>query len=178
MLKLFERPTEMIREVNLFKQKVKCAIVTDACPKGWGAVLALVRGGLMSPRPVEAVEARVTEEEALLLDIKYEEAASQAVLEAYAVLRAIEKWGTTLAGTSLVIKSSLTPRSPWLCEQRQRVPQLHSCGDSVAPGEIQGAAYSAASCARRGQLNVEADYFSRLADRGDKPLPEGQRSSN
>ena len=75
LMKLFEKPAEyLVRTEKLKRSKVTMGIITDASPKGWGAVLVGVAGpGHNQPLmpatsqtlvPLAAVEALVTQEEA------------------------------------------------------------------------------------------------------------------
>ena len=54
---------------------------------------------------IEAVEAFISETEAALLEVEFGEAASQAVMEAYAVLRAMDLWGPKMRTRAMFIRS-------------------------------------------------------------------------
>ena len=110
LLKLFENPIEnFIRIERMKKPRVSMGIITDACPKVWGAILVKVQD--TSPRvpfPVEAVEGMISENEAQLLKVEYGEASSQAVMEvmeALAIVRAVEKWGHKMRERAVLIRS-------------------------------------------------------------------------
>ena len=102
LLKLFERPADMlVREEKLHKPKVTWGIITDASPKGWGAILVQVEDGVHRRlKPMSALESIISEEEAKLLEVEYGESSSQAVMEAYAILRAIAVWPLKVARPS------------------------------------------------------------------------------
>ena len=104
LLKLFENP-------HLSGWKGSAA---DASPLGWGAILVKIEDGLHRKLfPIEAVECLISEDEANLLAVEYKESSSQAVMEAYAILRAIEE------------RSSSGPTAlwPWRCQRKWR----HTC---------------------------------------------------
>lgn len=81
------------------------AIVTDASPFGVGGMLLRRSRDGLDFHIQEAFEAPVTETEARLLKVEWGEASSQAVLEAYAVLRAIKLWQRRLTGENPLVKA-------------------------------------------------------------------------
>jgi hypothetical protein len=68
-------------------------VITDASPKAWGAILVKVIPGERRQLPVEAVEGLKSETEAKLLKVEFGESSSQAVMEAFTIVRAFDKWG-------------------------------------------------------------------------------------
>ena len=96
----------LIREEPLVMARPIWAIVTDASPKGLGAMLVHI--GTSEPCIVEAMQAVVTEEVASALKVPFGESGSQAVLEALAVVRSVKLWGPKLQRMALVIKSDST----------------------------------------------------------------------
>jgi hypothetical protein len=79
-------------------------IVTDASPKGWGAILVKVQDGVeRSLQPIAAVEGLINQQEAQLLEVEWGESSSQAVVEAYAILRALELWADKLKMRAIII---------------------------------------------------------------------------
>ena len=80
------------------KPLVSMGIITDASPKGWGAILVkVVDGHRKQLVPLEAVEGLISEDEAKLLEVPWGESASQAVMEALAILRAVDNGATSYA---------------------------------------------------------------------------------
>ena len=84
--------------LKLFENPVSMGIITDASPKGWGAILVkVVDGHRKQLVPLEAVEGLISEDEAKLLEVPWGESASQAVMEALAILRAVDNGATSYA---------------------------------------------------------------------------------
>ena len=83
LLKLFENPVEhLVRVERTKKPLVSMGIITDASPKGWGAILVkVVDGHRKQLVPLEAVEGLISEDEAKLLEVPWGESASQAVMD-------------------------------------------------------------------------------------------------
>lgn len=65
-------------------------------------------------KPYEAFYSKVTEEEAKMLGVPYGESDSQSALEAYALLRAMQKWSTKLKRRGFFIKSDSMVALNWL----------------------------------------------------------------
>ena len=108
------------------KHRVSMGIITDACPKGWGTILVKVQD--TSPRvlfPVEAVAGMISENEAQLLKVQYGEASSQAVMEALAVVRAVEKWGHKMHERAVLIRSDTSVALSMLQRQASPHPSLN-----------------------------------------------------
>lgn len=81
-------------------------VITDASPKGWGAVLMKVdETGKTRLRPLEAVEGLISKNEAELLEVEWGESSPKAVMEAVAVLRAVNMWGPKFRGRAIFIRS-------------------------------------------------------------------------
>ena len=123
--------------------------------------------------PLEAVEALISPEEAKLLQVEYGEASSQAVMEAYAILRAIDKWGHDWAGRGIMIRSDSTVALAMMQKLSSRHPTLNFIAAEISlrleKFEVQRLVHQHL----RGYLNEEADWLSRLAERKDKPKPAG-----
>ena len=73
LLKLLENPVEhLVRVERMKKPLVSMGIITDASPKGWGAILVKVMDGhRKQPVPLEAVEGLISEDEAKLLEVPW-----------------------------------------------------------------------------------------------------------
>lgn len=105
----------------------------------------------------------------LLLVVTFEEAAGQAVLEAWAVPRALDKWGISLQGTSLVIKSDSTIALTMLQKLGSARRALNFISAEIALRLEKYKVRRLVPRHARGRLNAEADWLPRLADGGEKP---------
>ena len=104
LIKMLELDSvNLVRDVDYEDMEPTIGVITDASPKGVGAVLVKVKNGELTM--YEAFEAEFTKTEAKLLDVTWGEAESQSVVEAYAIYRAVKKWGATLKKRVLLIKS-------------------------------------------------------------------------
>ena len=152
-------------------QEPAWAIITDASPKGLGAVLAKIH--LEDPAKkmtiTAALEAIVLEKDAAALQVEYGEASSQGVMEALALVRAIQKWGPKIRGETLLIRSDSTvalamarklssPHASINFLAAELGIQLEHC--RVPKLILQHLA---------GKLNEEADWLSRIQSRGQMP---------
>ena len=118
---------------------------------------------------IEAFEAPMQPHYAAALEIQFMEASGQAVMEGLAVLRALQIWATKLQGMAVVIRSDSTVAlamakklaSPTktlnylACEMSLLLEKAHIA--RLVPQHIPGT------------LNKEADWLSRLGDRGEMP---------
>lgn len=95
------------------------------------------------------------------------------MLEACAVLRALDKWGMSLQGTSLVIKSDLTVALAMLQKLGSARRFLNFIAAEIALRLEKYKVQRLVLRRVRGQLTEEANWLSRLADRGEKPRPSG-----
>ena len=82
----------LLRTEPLYEVYPDMAIVTDASPKGIGAILCRVDIARNQIEPWVALEIPLKEEDAQWLGVPWGEAASQGALEAWAVLLAIRFW--------------------------------------------------------------------------------------
>ena len=126
---------------------------------------------------IEAVEAFISETEAALLEVEFGEAASQAVMEAYAVLRAMDLWGPKMRTRAMFIRSD----SVVALGMAKKLSSPHSSLNFLA-AEIVLRSCCAWRSSRfqkvahhhlRGKWNQEAGWLSRLRERGDAPRPQG-----
>ena len=175
LLKLFERPAELlVREERLFKPKVTWGIITDASPRGWGAILVQVEDGVFRKlQPMSAVEALVSEEEAKLLEVEYGEASSQAVMEAYAILRAIALWPLKLGGNAILIRSDSSVALGMLRKLSSPHKSLNYLAAEIALRLEKFRVQRVVLHHLRGTLNKEADWLSRIVERDPKAKPPG-----
>ena len=94
-----------LRSVKLKEEGPSWAVVTDACPTGYGGILAAIVQGRSEMMMVEAFTAKFTAEEAKLLLLEHGESSSQGPLEALAIIRAIALWSARMYEKSILIRS-------------------------------------------------------------------------
>ena len=98
-----------------------------------GAILVkVVEGHPKQLIPVEAVECLINETEAKLLKVEYGEASSQAVMEAYAILRALEMWGDKMHERAVLIRSDSSVAFSMLKKQSSPHPSLNFLAAEIA----------------------------------------------
>ena len=175
LLKLFERPAELlVREERLFKTRVTWGIITDASPRGWGAILVKVEDGVFRKlEPMAAAEALISEEEAKLLEVEFGEASSQAVMEAYAILRAIAIWPLKLGGNAILIRSDSSVALGMLRKLSSPHKTLNYLAAEIALRLEKFRVQRVVHHHLRGTLNKEADWLSRIVERDNKAKPAG-----
>ena len=175
LLKLFENPVEnLIRIERMKKPKVSWGIITDASPKGWGAILVKVLDA--HPKqlvPVEAVEGLITENEAKLLKVDYGESSSQAVMEALAIVRAVDKWGQKFHERAILIRSDSSVALAMTKRLSSPHPSLNFLAAELVLRLEKYQVQWVALHHLRGTWNEEADWLSRIAEREGKPRPAG-----
>ena len=142
-------------------------VITDASPKGVGAVLVKVQDGNLTM--YDAFESVFSKTEAEMLDVTWGEAESQSVVEAYAILRALKRWGTTLKRRVILIKSDSSVALHMLKKLASPSSSLNYVAAEISLH------LSVLQVPRLvlhhvpGVLNVETDWLSRMHDRGPKP---------
>ena len=160
--------TQLIRKEPFTEKKIDRGIVTDACPTGLGAIL-VTRTTSGQLKPYEAFYSKVTEEEAKMLGVPYGESDSQSALEAYALLRAMQKWSTKLKKRGFFIKSDSMVALAVTRKLASSTPALNFIAAEMS------ILLSKLNCGRMqlihvpGQLNKEADWLSRLEDGKERP---------
>ena len=165
---VFEKPEDLlIRREPLDEKEATWGVVTDASPRGVGGML--IHKVQDEWHIIEAFEAPMQPRYAAALEIQFMEASGQAVMEGLAVLRALQIWATKLQGMAVVIRSDSTVAlamakklaSPTktlnylACEMSLLLEKAHIA--RLVPQHIPGT------------LNKEADWLSRLGDRGEMP---------
>ena len=162
-----DRPT---RKISLLPtSKATVSITTDASPEGLGAILVI--NGQM----IEALHSKVTEGDAKDLEFELGASSSQGIVEALALVVAIDKWGKKLAGlqiqltiqsdsvTALSVARKLSAASPALnCLGATLALLLEKYGvEDVLLQHVPGVA------------NGLADYLSRPSCWATTPRPAG-----
>ena len=175
LLKLFENPVEhLIRVENMRRPPISMCIITDASPKGWGAILVKVQdGATRTLQPVAAVEALINQQEAQLLEVEWGESSSQAVVEAYAILRALEFWADKLKMRAIIIRADSSVALAMMKKLASAHKSLNFIAAEIALRLEKYEVQRLALHHLRGSWNVEADWLSRITERGDKPRPKG-----
>lgn len=164
----FESPEHMlIRQEPLEEKEPVWGVVTDASPRGIGAVLIHRVGA--SWHILEAFEAPVMAHQAKALDIEHMQASGQAVLEGLAILRAIQFWATKLQGGPVLIRSDSSVALAMTKKLASGTKSLNYVASELALLLEKTRITKLTPQHVPGKLNVEADWLSRLGDRGPMP---------
>lgn len=172
LIALLQDPNKiLVRKEKLIDDPPKWVIITDASPKGLGAVLARVevQGNATKLTIVEALQAIVLPETAEALKVPFGEAASQAVLEALAVVRAIQKWGSKIRGDRVVIRSDSTVALAVAQKLSSPHESLNFLAAELAIQLEQLGIPDLVLQHLAGKFNREADWLSRAGDARERP---------
>ena len=160
----------LIRKEPFIAKGADIGLVTDACPAGIGAVL-VVRRSSGRLKPIGAFYAAVTEKEAQLLGVPFGKSDSQGALEAYALLRALHRWRGKLKAANFFIKSDSTVALATMRKLSSSTSALNFIGAEISLELASMNCGALRLIHTPGQLNEEADWLSRLPDKGDKSNP-------
>ena len=119
--------------------------------------------------PVAAFESLIKPREAELLLFEFGEPSSQAILEAYAILRAIEYWKCHLQGRTMLIKGDSLVALTIAKKLASGTPTLIYLAAEIA---LRLERYKIGKLILhhvRGKDNVESDWLSRIHNRGPRP---------
>ena len=164
----------LIRVERMRRPPITMGIITDASPKGWGAILVKVQDGVeRSLQPIAAVEGLINQQEAQLLEVEWGESSSQAVVEAYAILRALELWADKLKMRAIIIRADSSVALAMMKKLASSHKSLNFIAAEIALRLEKYEVQRLALHHLRGSWNVEADWLSRITERGDKPRPKG-----
>eukprot|EP00435_Cladocopium_sp_Y103_P057196 s804_g19.t1 len=165
---VFEVPELMlIRRERLDEREPQWGLVTDASPKGLGGVLINKVGGTWLI--VEAFEALITKEQADALEIKHLDASGQAVVEGLAILRALQVWATKIQGGPVVIRSDSSVALAMTKKLSSPTKSLNYVASEIAVLLEKIQVTKLLPQHIPGSLNKEADWLSRIGDRGEMP---------
>lgn len=159
-------PTKyLIRHESLVEADVEWGIVTDASPRGLGGIL--IQRLQDQWTMVEAFEAAVKPEVAQLLLVDYDQPASQSAMEALAILRALQKWGHRTRPGKVVIRSDSSVALAMMRKLASPTLALNYIAAEIALTLEANPGLTLQHIP--GSLNKEADWLSRLHDRGPMP---------
>ena len=160
--------TQLIRKEPFVEKKIDRGIITDACPLGLGAII-VTRTSTGQLKPYEAFYSKITQVEANMLGVPYGESDSQSAMEAYALLRAMQKWGSKLKKRGFFIKSDSMVALAVTRKLASSTPALNFVGAEMS------ILLSKLNCGKLqlihvpGQLNKEADWLSRMEEGKEMP---------
>ena len=144
-------------------------IITDASPRGIGAILFEIDADSGNLVALAAVEAPVTKGDAEWLGIPWDDPAGQGPLEGWAILAGIKKWSAQFEGQSIIIKSDSIVALAMAEKGASKSPVLNWIGaelsiraERIRMGKLVGQHIP-------GAWNVEADWLSRPHQRGPMP---------
>ena len=168
LIKMLELDSvNLVRDEDYEDAEPTVGVITDASPKGVGAVLVKVKKDELIM--YEAFEAEFTETEAKLLDVAWGEAESQSVVEAYAIYRAVKRWGATLKKRVLLIKSDSSVALHMLRKLASPSPSLNYIAAEISLLLEDLKIPRLVLHHIPGVLNVETDWLSRMHDRKARP---------
>ena len=94
-----------LRKEDIEPRPPAFAIITDASPRGVGAILCEIDKTTLQLTVLEALESPVTKSDAEMLGVEWDSHRSQGPLEGWAILLALRTWYAHLTGKSVVIRS-------------------------------------------------------------------------
>ena len=175
LIEVMKDPDRMtIRSELLTDTKVEWVMVCDACPMGYGAVLAKPSREDRRLHPVEAFEAKFTESESKLLMVEWGQASSQGTLEALALWRSMKIWATKIQQKGILIRSDSTVALAMAEKHTSGSVSLNFLGGEIALLAEKIALPKLRTQHLSGKLNEEADWLSRGHER-EKTPPEALR---
>ena len=155
----------------LVEAEVVLGIISDASPYGLGAMLVQVDPTTRALSIWEAMEAKVTKEEAHMLALEHGEASSQGPLEALALLRAVNTWKTELQDKPFFFRSDSVVALGMAKKLASSTPTLNFIAAELAIKLEQCRIPKVTVQHVPGVFNHEADWLSRPHQRS-KEVPE------
>ena len=159
----------MIRQEPLVTSLTELGIVSDASPYGVGALLVFMAPGSSAVTILEALEANVTKEEAEMLSQEFGSSSSQAVMETFAILRALKRWQGRLAGENVMVKSDSTVALAIVNRLSSPTKELNYLGAEISFLMEKHDIRRLLPYHIPGKVNKEADWLSRPHERGPMP---------
>ena len=167
---MFEKPDRFaLRREGLREVPAQFALITDASPRGVGAILADIDRKSRAIIPLEALEIPFTEEYAKWMSIPWDDPAGQGPLEAWAILMAIKKWKHRIKGHSLLIRADSVVALATVSKASAPSPVLNWIGAELALKTEELNLGKFITQHIPGSWNVEADWLSRPHQRGEMP---------
>ena len=162
LLIFLEDPSSwLVRREPLFDTKAALMVITDASPKGVGAILAAISADGTCFEPVTAFMSKVVEQDAVDLGLKFGDSSSQGPLEAVAFLLAVSIWADKLRRQALLLRGDSVVALAVARKLASSSPALNYVGaalslklESLHIPKLQVHHLA-------GVLNVEADWLSR-----------------
>ena len=158
----------MLRTVKLREDEPTWALITDACPTGYGGILAAILPGQKEMTLVEAFAAKFTPGEAELLMLDYGESSSQGPLEALAVMRAVKIWSARMFERSILIRSDSVVALGMTKKLASPAPIMNFLGGELAMELELRRVQRVVTQHIPGKLNDLADWLSRHDVRKDE----------
>ena len=152
-----------MRRVPLQDNLASFAIITDASPRGLGAIICDV------DLKTGALEISIGPEDAEWIGIPYDDPSGQGPLEGWAVLAAIRFWGSKLVGESIIIKSDSVVALAMVARLSAKSPVLNWLGSELALKCESLHLQRLVTKRIPGAWNVESDWLSRPHQRGEMP---------
>ena len=169
LMKMFSyQDAFMLRTVKLKEDEPSWALITDACPTGYGGILAAILPGQNEMTLVEAFAAKFTQEEAELLMLDYGNSSSQGPLEALAVMRAVKIWSARMFERSILIRSDSVVALGMTKKLASPAPIINFLGGELAMELELRRVQRVVTQHIPGKLNDLADWLSRHDVRKDE----------
>ena len=169
LMKMFSyQDAFMLRTVKLREDEPSWALITDACPTGYGGILAAILPGQKEMTLVEAFAAKFTPGEAELLMLDYGESLSQGPLEALAVMRAVKIWSARMFERSILIRSDSVVALGMTKKLASPAPIINFLGGELAMELELRRVQRVVTQHIPGKLNDLADWLSRHDVRKDE----------
>ena len=167
---MFEKPDKFaLRREGLREVPAQFALITDASPRGIGAILADIDRRNRSIIPLEALEIPFTQEYAKWMGIPWDDPAGQGPLEAWAILMAVKKWKHRIKGQSLLIRADSVVALATVTKVAAPSSVLNWIGAELALKAEELNLGKFITQHIPGAWNVEADWLSRPHQRGPMP---------
>ena len=157
-----------LRTVKLKEESPTWAVITDACPTGYGGILAAIVPGRAEMTLVEAFTAKFTEEEAKMLLLQHGESSSQGPLEALAIIRAVAVWSSKMFEKSILIRSDSVVALGMARKLASPSPIVNYLGGELAMNLELWRVGKVVAQHIPGKLNDMADWLSRCDVKKDK----------
>ena len=169
LIRALQNPEEKLaKHEKLVRENPKFMMITDACPRGIGGIL-VKRHQDGTSSIVSAYEAIVAKGNAQWLMLEHGQPSSQGPLEALAIWRGLQHWKNKLAGAPLLIRSDSVVALSMVQKLSSKSVSLNYIAAELSALLEDLQIPEVVSHHIRGKENLEADWLSRIADRGECP---------